>query len=67
MISEVPEAYNHSYLSLRKLHAQEVPIHKSPVRIEDKNHNHVTFGGTPKFKDRLAVLCPTRLLMFKSE
>lgn len=37
------------------------------MRIEDKNHNHVTFGGTPKFKDRWAVLCPTRLLMFKSE
>jgi len=33
------------------------------VKIKD-THTH-SFGGDPAFKDRWAVLCPARLLLFK--
>jgi len=48
------------------MHPSEVQnqIFQGRVKIEDKS---VTFGGKPSFKERWAVLCETRLLLFKSQ
>ena len=50
-------AYNHSYLSHRKLHPGEPLLKMGPVQIVDK--------ASSSLKMRHAVLCPTRLLLFK--
>ena len=59
------QSYNYQFLSQRQMHPDEEQsqIKSGPVKIKD-THTH-SFGGEPAFKDRWAVLCPARLLLFK--
>ena len=38
-------------------------IKSGPLKIKDTNTH--SFGAEPAFKDRWAVLCPARLLLYK--
>lgn len=58
-------AYNPSFLSLRVMHETETPLYLAKLKIQDKKCT--TFGGAPSFKDRLGVLCQTRLLLYKGD
>jgi hypothetical protein len=52
-------AYNNSYLKQRLVNPDELVVFESKLQIEDRE--------TGKLKDRYAVLCPTRLLLFKDK
>ena len=62
--SSATYAFSSSYLSLRQLHPDEQVIFEGPVKIEDRAH---ALKGKILLKDRFAVLCPSRLLLFKNE
>ena len=53
-----------SYLSSRQVHPDERVIFEGPVKIEDRQK---ALKGQILLKDRFAVLCPSRLLLFKNE
>jgi hypothetical protein len=55
-------AYNYSYLNTRQIHDGELPLYTGWVLIEDRNSAQ---KGRIQLKERFAVLCPTRLLLFK--
>lgn len=48
----------------RQIHEHEVVILSGPVKIEDRSQAE---KGNVLLKERWAVLCPSRLLLFKSE
>jgi hypothetical protein len=54
-------AYGYSYLSQRQLHPNE------EVLITDQAKVHHQSTNVSSFKNRFAVLCPTRILLYKSE
>ena len=53
-----------TYLSSRQVHPDERVIFEGPVKIEDRQK---ALKGQILLKDRFAVLCPSRLLLFKNE
>lgn len=55
-------AYNYSYLNTRQIHDGEMPVFSGWVLIEDRNS---ALKGRIQLKERFAVLCPTRLLLYK--
>jgi len=52
-------AYNNSYLKQRVMHPEELVLFESEVQIFNQESGLL--------KDRYAVLCPTRLLLFKEK
>jgi len=44
---------------------EQSQIKSGHVKIKDKNTH--SFGAEPTFKDRWAILCPARLLLFKDK
>ena len=57
-------AMRYSMLKNRQIQQNEVQILSGPVKIEDRVQAE---KGNILLKERWAVLCPTRLLLFKSE
>ena len=57
-------AYNNSYLNSRLLNEDEEVLFSGLVRIKNRTQ---TKKGHMLMKDRFAVLCPSRILLFKSE
>ena len=55
-------AYDYAYLNTRTLHTGELTLFQSQVLIEDRLSAQ---QGKLVLKERFAVLCPTRLLLFK--
>ena len=53
-----------AYLHSRQIHDEEKIIFEGPVKIEDRNQ---ALKGQILLKDRFAVLCSSRLLLFKGE
>ena len=55
-------AYNYSYLNSRQIHEGERLLLFGQVLIEDRANAN---KGKILLKERFAVLCPTRMLLFK--
>ena len=61
--SAVNVAFNGTYLNSRQIYVEEQIIFEGPVKIEDRAQ---ALKGKILLKDRFAVLCPSRLLLFKN-
>lgn len=57
-------AFSMTYLNSRQMHDEENSIFEGPVKIEDRASAQ---KGQILLKERYAVLCQTRLLLFKGE
>lgn len=55
---------SHTYLNSRLLHENENTVFEGPVKIEDRASAQ---KGQILLKERYAVLCQSRLLLFKNE
>ena len=63
-VSAVTVAFGNVYLNTRYLHEDERIVFSGPVKIEDPR---LAKTGQILLKHRFAVLCPSRLLLYKNE
>ena len=63
-VSAVTVAFSNVYLNTRYLHEDERIVFSGPVKIEN---TELARKGQILIKHRFAVLCPSRLLLFKNE